>query len=147
VGPIDIVFSTADTASISEYLIAEGVTNSTGTPWTDYVIELGFGSGAGFVPSPAGDGLDFDFPTFDPIPTAGAGTFGTIFLGQDQFTFTGGAGVPSGNALALTFGIDVPDGLPGNTFTLRQTPVPEPAALGLLVLASGAALLGGRRRK
>jgi len=29
-------------------------------------MELGFGTGAGFTPSPAGDGLDFGAPVYAP---------------------------------------------------------------------------------
>jgi hypothetical protein len=58
--------------------------------------------------------------------------------------------VANGNPLSLQFSIDVPDGLAGNTFTLRQTPlnasmVPEPTGVALLSLGAGALLLCRRR--
>jgi hypothetical protein len=150
-GPIDIVFTTTNSTLVSEYLVAEGVTNSTGQTWAGYKIELGFGSGGSFVASPAGDGLDFDAPTFDPLPTAGT-SFTTLATGQDTLLFTSGTGVANGNPLSLQFSIDVPDGLAGNTFTLRQTPlnasmVPEPTGVALLGLGAGALLLCRRRRR
>jgi hypothetical protein len=147
IGPIDIVFTTTDSLLTSEYLVAEGVTNSTGVAWSGFVIELGFGSGGSFVPSLAGDGLDFDFPTYDPLPSAGA-SFSSVLLAEDALTFSSGL-VPSGNAIAFNFSIDVPDGMAGDTFTLRQTPipVPEPAAIGLLGLGAAALLLCRRRSR
>jgi len=63
-GPVDLIFDVEDSGGVTEYVVIEGVDNSTGLPWTAYHLELGFGSGAGFTKSPASDGLDFDAPLY-----------------------------------------------------------------------------------
>lgn len=146
VGPIDIVYSASNSTATTEYAVSEGIANNTGVHWTSYIVQLGFGSGPGFVPSTAGDGLDFDFPTFDPAPAVGPGTFAGVVFTEDQLQFIGPPGVAPGGALAANFSVDVPDGLPGGTFTLRQFPVPEPATMGLFA-AAAIGSLGGRRRR
>ncbi|MDJ0786792.1 MAG: hypothetical protein QNK05_08275 [Myxococcota bacterium] len=142
---IDMVFSVIDDGiGTTEYNVVEGVFNGTGIPWTDYHLELGFGVGAGFVISPAGDGLDFDAPDFDS-PTAFA-PFTSVTFGEDTIDAIGGVFVPGGFH-EFEFNIDVPDGV--SEFTIRQYPTiatPEPGAWALL--ASGCALAlrrSGRR--
>ena len=139
VGPIDIVFDVTATGGTTEYLVAEGVTNSTGVTWTGYQLQLGFGFGANFVPSGA-DGLDFDTPDRDPTPTHTA--FSSLVHLDDLMIFGGGS-VPNLQADAIGLSIDVPDGI--TQFTLRQVPlaVPEPGGLAL----AGAAALGLLRRR
>ena len=57
---------------VTEYRVFESVDNNTGINWAGYTMELGFGIGAGFVPSPPGDGLDFDAPLYDTPPISSA---------------------------------------------------------------------------
>src|SRR5829696_1963130 len=66
---IDLVFTVDPSEGVTEYKVTEFVDNNTGINWSSYKIQLGFGTGGGFVLSPVGDGLDFDFPTFDAPPT------------------------------------------------------------------------------
>ncbi len=144
IGPVDLVFSLVDDGGTTEYRVIEGVDNSTGLDWSGYHIELGFGSGASFVKSVAGDGLDFDAPDFDstvdfnpPSP----GFFPTVtFPTEDDLVASGGTHVAGDYALNYIFHIDVPDGI--DSFTIRQSPiaanVPVPAAAWLF----GSALLG-----
>lgn len=143
-GPIDIVFTTLPTGGltpVSEYFVGEGVSNSTGVTWTGYTLQLGVGFGGTFIPSPAGDNLDFDLPDLDPAPVSNA--FSTVTPGEDLLTFGGGS-VPTGQAVSFSFSIDVPDVI-GTTFTLRQTPlVPEPTTLAAIV---GAGAIAARRRR
>jgi hypothetical protein len=144
-GSIDIVFNTALSQGVTEYLIFEAVDNNTGVPWANYTMQLGFGTGAGFTQSAAGDGLDFDFPNFDGgVPSSTA--LPLVATGEDLLTFSGG--IHSAGLQTYQVRIDVAD-LIGRApnFTLRQTPVPvpEPATLAL----AGAALIGAlcvRRR-
>src|SRR6188508_3211746 len=65
---IDIVFNVvrngplSGAGSVTEYRVVETVDNATGVNWSSYTMQLGFGTGGAFVPSAAGDGLDFDTP-------------------------------------------------------------------------------------
>jgi hypothetical protein len=144
-GSIDIVFNTALSQGVTEYLIFEAVDNNTGVPWANYTMQLGFGTGAGFTQSAAGDGLDFDFPDFDGgAPTSTA--FPGVVTGEDLLTFSGG--IHAAGLQTYQVRIDVAD-LIGRApnFTLRQTPVPvpEPATLALAGLAMIGALCVRRR--
>jgi hypothetical protein len=139
-GNIDIEFHVAPSQGVTEYQVFESVDNNTGVNWNQYNMSLGFGVGAAFIPSPAGDGLDFDSPGFDTPPTSSA--FASVSLGEDNLTFMNGS---QGTASeTYKFRVDIPDlgaGVAGvgGTFTLRQTPipVPEPSTLLLACLAMG----------
>jgi hypothetical protein len=135
VGPVDLEFTVAPTGGTTEYTIREGVDNGTGIPWSSYRIELGFGVGALFTPSPAGDGLDFDALDFNSPPDfSGSGFFTSVSWGEDVLVASGGIFPVGGFPSPLyRFNIDVPDGI--SSFTIRQQPiaVPEPTS-ALLVL-------------
>ena len=136
IGPVDLVFDVLDTGGVTEYLVTEGVQNSTGLDWSGYHIELGFGNGAGFVKSTSGDGLDFDAPDynsdFDFNP--GPGLFPTLSVTEDDVYASGGVMPDFTFAGYFVFTIDVPDGI--TSFTIRQSPiaVPEPSALYLAAM-------------
>jgi hypothetical protein len=141
---IDIVFTVASSSSptgpVTEYHVVETVDNDTGVDWIAHNMYLGFGTGAQFVASPAGDGLDFDTPEMDPLPSSTA--FATVVVNQDHLHFSNGVhGSIQENYL---FRLDIPNNI--TSFTLRQIPVavPEPSvlALGCLAIAS----LAGIRR-
>jgi hypothetical protein len=146
VGFIDLVFAVAASSGVSEYKVSEFVDNNTGSPWTSYHMQLGFGTGAGFQLSPLNDGLDFDFPDYDTPPASAAFPF-VATPDEDQLVFTGG--VHSAGAQTYTFRIDVPDisGSAQPTFTLRQFPtaVPEPSMAALMIVG-GLSVLARRKR-
>ncbi|GAB4108065.1 MAG: hypothetical protein Kow00105_13940 [Phycisphaeraceae bacterium] len=143
-GVADIVFDVVDTGGTTEYAVAEGVSNSSGIDWSQYRIELGFGVGSAFVPSTAGDGLDFDTPDQDS-PFDFSAFFSTpTLVGEDVILATGGL-FPY---LAFTtplfqFSIDVPDGI--SNFTLRQIPIAVPEPTSAALMGGSMALLLRRR--
>jgi hypothetical protein len=133
-GYIDIVFHVTPTSGVTEYKIFESVDNNTLTNWSSYMMELGFGSGAGFISSPSGDGLDFGAPNYAPPLVSSA--FSTVLKSEDLLLFTGG--IQGTGSETYQFRIDVPNfSADHTTFTLRQIPipVPEPSAC-LLVLCA-----------
>ena len=147
IGPVDIEFTVVPSGGVTEYMFREGVQNATGIPWTDYHIQLGFGMGTAFIPSPSGDGLDFDHPDLSsPFSFA---PFTTVVVGEDGIDAYNGV-VPNFTFVPnFVFHVDVPDGI--TAFTVRQYPtidsiVPEPSS-AILILASAFATLGGNRRR
>ncbi len=136
---IDIEFTVMDSGGVTEYAIIEGVQNNTGLDWSSYHVQLGFGTGADFVMSPSGDGLDFDAPFFDSIISfdpAPLFSFPAVAPSEDVIDADGGPGQPDFlYNEPFVFHIDVPDGI--TSFTLRQFPVavvPEPSSIALLLL-------------
>lgn len=132
-GYIDIEFIVrgSEPGGTTEYQSYESVDNNTFINWSSYTMQLGFGTGTGFVQSPGGDGLDFDDPGFDTPPTSSA--FSSVALAEDILVFS--VGFQSTGAELYSVRIDVPDGI--TSFTLRQfpTPVPEPSTLVLAACA------------
>ena len=146
IGVVDLVFTTSDSGGTTEYKVTEGVFNNTGVDWTGYHIELGFGTGVGFVPSTTGDGLDFDSPDFNstidfnPAP----GFFPTVLALEDDLIASGGVMANFTYAGNFIFHVDVPDGI--SQFTIRQSPIPVPEPSATVMLLLGAALTVRRRR-
>jgi len=149
IGPVDLVFTVEPTGGTTEYVINEGVSNSTGLDWSGYRIELGFGVGTDFVLSTASDDLNFDSPDFDS-GTDFSAFFTSVTENEDDIFATGGL-FPN---LMFTFpmfqfSIDVPDGI--TEFTLRQRPiaalVPEPSTALLASLGFAVLFTRTRRKK
>ena len=149
IGPVDIEFTVMDSGGTTEYTMIEGPSNGTGIPWSSYRMELGFGVGSAFVPSPSGDGLDFDAPDFNSPPDfSGSGFFTTVLESEDVLVASGGifpvGGFPTPE---YRFNIDVPDGI--TSFTIRQQPVavPEPGTMTMALLGSLALIRRKRLRQ
>jgi hypothetical protein len=145
-GFIDIEFfvRSSEPSGTTEYQFFESVDNNTFINWDMYTLQLGFGLGAGFVPGPADDGLDFDFDTLITPPTSTA--FPIVAWSQDELVFSGG--LHSTGSQVYQIRIDVPDGI--ETFTLRQFPraVPEPTTIALATVGClGLATWSLRRRR
>ncbi len=148
---IDIVFTVMDTGGVTEYAIIEGVQNASGLDWSSYHVQLGFGTGADFVISAPGDGLDFDAPFYNStisfVPSPGF-SFPTLTTSEDVLDADGGPGQPDGfYNEPFVFHIDVPDGI--TSFTLRQFPVaivPEPSTMLLSLLGLVALSMNRRPR-
>ena len=154
-GILDYEFNLAESGGTTEYFFTTNVVNNTGITWNDFHFQLGFGTGAAFVPVGAGLGLDFDTPDADPVPSS---TVFPVLNHQENVVEWSGAtvnylGAPAGGppfSVAFSLSIDVPDGVAAlhpqgvNRFTLRSFPtaqqVPEPATAALLgvALACGA---------
>lgn len=155
--PIDIVFEVETSGGTTEYRLSEGVANVTGIDFLMYTFELGFGTGADFVRSAAGDELDFDSPNIDPGPTSAR--YLTMAHSEDAVTFSQGT-FASGMTDAYTLSIDIPDfnaalmpasaqTADGYQFTLRQAPsaIPEPGTIGIVILSALAWTVYSLRRR
>lgn len=143
-----------------EYWFESHIQNWTGVNLTGMRVELGFLRGRNFVKSRAADMLDFDWSDRrtdkeDP-PINPTNQWGAITWNQDDLLFDKGerAGLADRGQGTIFYVIDVPDfdanSMPyeaktegGYRFTLRFTPIPEPAS-GLL-LALGALSAAARR--
>jgi hypothetical protein len=114
--------------ALSDFGITATVSNRSGIPWTGYVLSLDPQGDATFVQG-----------------TAGSTVFGTT-LYPDLWTIEFRAPEPvlPGQTVTLRFDIRIPDDGP-YSFTLTQSPIPEPATA--LLLALGAALLFRRKPK
>ena len=145
-GNIDIVFHVTPTNGVTEYKFFESVDNNTGTNWSGYIMELGFGTGGSFTATTPGSGLNFDFPTFDTPPVSTA--FSTVIPGENTLLFTNG--IQGTASQTYQFRVDVPNSPDGSnrgySFTLRETPIPVPEPSACLLLLGGLTCLGAYRK-
>jgi hypothetical protein len=149
-GLLEAEFVVANSGGTTEYRFPQTFVNNSGQAWASFVFELGYGTGASFVRSGPADGLDFDDPDADPLPTSTA--FATSTRQPDVLGWSAGT-VPSIGVSAFSFAVDVPDDLASanpyglSRFTIRQSPnasVPEP--MSLLLVGSGVVAGWLRRR-
>jgi hypothetical protein len=166
---IDTVFNVRNTGGITEYFFSEAgdyfVLNATPDIWVDYHFQLGFGIGAGFLPSSGIDGIDFDEPYADvvgvggtgpdPTPTSSVFTIRIQPARPDVIDWFAPGTVSPGHRVEFTLSIDLPDvntGIPAAfwfsstengpidsyQFTLRELPSPLPEPSTLSVVSVGA---------
>ena len=105
--------------------ILKAIYNGSTFEWTDYHVEIG-GTGVSYVPG-----------------SAKSDTFGTIVQNGNTIDFYAPNSVPIGKVVVIEFDVQIPPGM--FSFSITQTPSPEPASLGLLALG-GLAMLRRRRR-
>jgi hypothetical protein len=154
-GILDYEFNLANSGGTTECFFTTNVVNNSGVAWNDFHFQLGFGTGAAFVPVGAGVGLDFDTPDGDPTPTSSVFPIlnyqpNLVEWSGATVNYLGGAG-GAPFSVAFSLSIDIPDGLaalhPGgvNRFTLRSFPtaeaVPEPTTLALMGVGLACAAL------
>lgn len=136
-GPFDIEV-TVDGDGV--FAVDKSVLNGTGFPWRGFVLQLGTGVGAAFVPSTAGDGLGFD-DTQNNREESGA--FPNAAVGEDRIGFSGL--LPPGDTARFVVFVRT-DTIPDHLVTIRQIALPvaasvptlRPFALAALVAALGA---------
>jgi hypothetical protein len=164
IAAIELVIPVTDSGGTSEYsfTISGGYSTADGPITRDYLLQLGFGTGNGFVPaSQIAPGLDFDVP----LPATPAPQI-AIFAGVEEHNADAlripGLPVPLGQFSSFFLNdmfrvsIDVPDlpdavrnfysaanlptGVPAGTkaFTIRGGFVPEPTAATLAAAALAA---------
>lgn len=147
--PIPIVFRQVAASTIMHIVIEdEIITNQTGSPWTDFHMDI----------------LDSGDASFNPAMTAASGGPGPIGFNISPFTtasFTpdnmslniGGGVVANGqtwfpgrgsNDGQLWINVNSHTTMPYTVFTLKETPTPTPGVLALLGVAG---MLGRSRRR
>lgn len=138
-GPFDIEMSVNGNGV---FAIDKSVLNNTGVAWASFILELGTGVGAVFLPSPPGDGLGFD----DSLNNRDeSGAFPNAVVEEDRIVFSGLL-PPGGTARFVVFvETDTPS---AHLVTIRQiaalnaapagAPTLGPSSLALLVVLLGA---------
>ena len=141
-GPFDIQLQIDGNGT---FAVDKTVLNNTGFPWKGFILQLGTGVGAGFVPSTAGDGLGFN-PSEDNRETTGA--FPDLAFGEDRLAFSGML-APGGSAHFVVF-VDT-DITTTHNVTIRQialtgtAPAPLLSPSGLLALTFALAAIAALR--
>jgi len=124
------------------FAIDKSVSNHTGRDWGRFVMELGTGSGTGFVPSTASDGIGFDEFSNNRDDS---GAFANVFVEEDRIQF---AGFLAEGDMARFVVFITTNTQAAHRITLRQRALPGPVAVpalnhvGLIVMVLMLLLLG-----
>ena len=143
-GPFDVQFEIRDDISglvTGTGAIDKTVLNDSDEDWTSFEMILGTGLGGTFAASTDGDTLAFSEP-FSSSPRELTDFFDDLLIEEDRLVFSNGI-LPAGQTAEFTVYVDVSD-LSDNPFTIRQSGIPEPASLALMLLG-GLALLRRKR--
>jgi len=147
---VNVVFTQTAVTNVVRLIIEdEIITNSTGQAWTGFRMDVLSAGDAVFDPAATAVSggpppIGFSIAPFTVAGFANANTRLDIFGGivNNGAQWFPGSGVSDGELHILT----TPHGAaPFATFTLVETPLPEPSAIALL--AFGATALIGRRRR
>jgi hypothetical protein len=146
---IPIVFRQIAANAVSKIIIEdEIITNSTGTDWTDFHMDI-LNMGDAWFAHPPGfffTTSPFDNQSFSPdsmsfnVDGFGLGPGGSNAVVPSGSTWFPGDGVTDGELVIQT---NPHAQAPFEVFTLKETPTPEPATLALLAIG---ALAATRRR-
>ena len=157
-GPCDLTITVTgiEPGGSADFELIEGVRNDSAFNWQDFHHSLGYRRNGVFTRSGANDGV-----YFSATPPKTGEHF--VLSGQDDPLqpnsldwLVSGPDFAIGDTNDFRFGLHISDvdefGVRDNdgitTFTLRQqATIPEPGALSLWLLVSGAALLASRRRR
>lgn len=114
---------TRNSNSNNDFRITKIITNNSGVAWTDFHMVLGTIQGGRFVPSDI-EGLFFTGspgPSSTQMPTASRS-------GTNIVNYSGGVVASPGGALTVNADINVPIGMSGTEFIVRQIATTDPNA-------------------
>jgi hypothetical protein len=112
-----VTSSTIGAADVDPVIhITKQIDNDSGFAWTDYHIQIS-GQGVTYVPG-----------------SATSDRFSTVVENGNNIDFFSPLIVPVNDSVTLGFDIQVPSGI--FSFSISQTPTPEPATMGLLGLGA-----------
>ncbi len=143
--PLPVLFlgaarDTINDGGAKEFTFTVNVTNSSSRALQEFLFTLDGPTLGGF--------LNFDDPTaLTPIPISPLDGFIRPTPQVLKFGFLGGgSSVAPGATGSFVFSVDLPDNSNG-TFTLAAQVTPEPASIGLALVAIGLGGIGIRRRR
>jgi hypothetical protein len=136
---INITFQQIAVDAVSQIVISDEIlTNSTGADWGGFNMQLLDGGDATFNP-----GLSSGFNT-SPFNNQSYSDGNTNFSVSGGVVSNGSVWFPGTGPGELYIDVNTADAAPFTVFTLKETPVPEPGTVGLLL--GGAAVLLRRKK-
>ena len=134
----------AHPSGLTEYYLTGRIDNEGAKPWTGMRFQLGIGGGSAGAPSfPANlGGLDFDTPAKDRNVNLSVVSDVPPAIHEATLLSWPDTTLPEGSSMTYNIAVHVPDSSTGSgyNFTVRMTPLPEPASATLLLLGLGGLL-------